>query len=169
MSSAVSFEERRKELEALIGEFLHDLWERGFSVRTDAGIAAPDQDAVVDGLARKLEERLETLGPRTSARMLSGIVIQVAAARLRAVVSLAAGLSATERSSLAALLRLSGQERSTLRTILGLPDEERRDLATALGLSTLECEVLAAFVGDQQPEPSHEAVSPNRRQPAGTA
>lgn len=152
MSTPVSFEERRKELEELICEFHHDLWERGLSVTTDAENAALDQEALVDSLARKLESGLQALPPRTSARTLAGIVIQVAAARLRTVALLTARLSGTERTSLAALLRLSDEERRTLGTLLQLSGEERCELARFFGLSSLECQTLAAFVADQQAE-----------------
>jgi hypothetical protein len=166
MSTPVSFEERRQELETLIGEFRHDLWERGLT--TDAGMPASEQEALVDGLARKLESDLQALPARTSARTLAGMVIQVAAARLRTVASLAARLSATERRSLAALLRLSEEDRRTLGTILHLPGEERRELARVFGLSKLECQVLAAFVGDQQADVPQESPSPRPREPAGS-
>lgn len=166
MNASVSFDERRRELEALISEARHGLWDRDLSLTKDAGTAAADQEAFVDGLARKLERGLEALPQRMSARTLAAIAIDVAAARLRAVVSLAAGLSATERRSLATLLRLSEQERRTLGTILHLPGEERRELARVLGLSNLECQVLAAFVVDQQAELPHESTSLNPRKPA---
>jgi hypothetical protein len=166
MSAPVSFEERRKELEALISEARHELWERGLSITTDAKTAAADQEAFVDGLARKLEQGLEALPPRTSARTLAGIAIQVAAERLCTVVSLAAGLSATDRRGLATLLRLSEQERRTLATILHLPGEERSELARVFGLSKLECQALAAFIGDHQTELPQESALPKRRKPA---
>jgi hypothetical protein len=152
VNTPVSFEERRKELEELISELHHDMWARGLSVTTDAGSAAADQETLVDGLARKLEDGLQALPPRTSARTLAGILIQVAAARLRTVAFLTARLSATERTSLATLLRLSDEERRTLGTLLRLPGEERSELARFFGLSSLECQTLAAFVADQQAE-----------------
>jgi hypothetical protein len=166
MSARVSFEERRSELEVLISELLHDLCGHGLTVTTHAGSAPSDQEGFVEGLAQKLEKGLDALPPRASARTLTAIVIQVAAARLRTVVSLAAGLSATERASLATLLRLSERERRTLGTILGLRREERNELARVLGLSNLECQVLAAFMGDQQPELPEEFASPKPRKPA---
>jgi hypothetical protein len=166
VSAPVSFEERRKELEELICEFHHDMWERGLSVTTDAGSAALDQETLVDGLARKLENGLHALPPRTSARTLAGIVIQVAAARLRTVAFLTARLSATERTSLATLLRLSEEERRTLGTLLHLPGEERCELARVFGLSSLECQALAAFIVDQQADLPTEPASPTPRKPA---
>jgi hypothetical protein len=68
----MSFEERRKELEALICEFHHTLWERGLPVPSEAGRAALDQEAFVRDLARKLEGGLAMLPPRRSARTLAG-------------------------------------------------------------------------------------------------
>jgi len=166
MGAPVSFEERRRELEALISEARQDLWERGLSITTDAATEAADRQAFVDGLARRLERGLEALPPRMSTATVAGIVIEVAAARLRTVVSLAAGLSATERTSLATLLRLSEQERRTLATILHLPGEERREPARVLGRSNLECQVLAAFVVDQQAELPQESAPPKPRRSA---
>jgi hypothetical protein len=161
-----SFEERWKELEALIGEFHHTLWERGLPLPSEAGRAALDQEAFVHDLARKLEGGLASLPPRTSARTLASVMIQIAAARLRGIASLAARLSEGERRSLGAFLRLSEEERRTLGTILHLPGEERRELATVLGLSSLECQALAAFMGEQQVEPTKESEA--REQPMPT-
>ena len=162
----MSFEERRKELEALICEFHHTLWERGLPVPSEAGRAALDQEAFVRDLARKLEGGLAMLPPRRSARTLAGVMIQVAAARLRGVASLAARLSASERSSLATFLRLSEEERRALGTILCLPGQERRELATVLGLSSLECQALAAFLGEPQADLARESGA--REQPMPT-
>lgn len=167
MSAASNFEERRKELEALISKFHHDLCERGLSVTTDDGMATSDQEAFVDGLARKLKSGPELLPGRTSARTLVGTVMQVAAARLYTFATLAARLSASERTSLATLLRLSEEERRTLGTILLLPGEERRELKRVLDLSNLECQMFAAFIGDQQAELSQESALPKPRKPAG--
>src|SRR5919204_3082886 len=168
MSARVSFEDRCKELEGVVSDFLHDLWERGLSVTPDSAAPGTDHQAFVDGLARKLEKGLEGSLPRTSARTLTGIVVQVAAARLRTVISVVAGLSATERRSLATLLQLPEQERRTLGTILGLRREERNELARVLGLSNLECQVLAAFIGDQQAELRQELASPKPSRPAAS-
>ena len=162
-----NFHERRKELEALVSKLHHDLCERGLSVTTADGTAASDQEAVVDGLARKLNSGLESLPGRTSPRTLVGTVMQVAAARLFIFASLGARLSANERRSLAALLRLPEAERRTLGTLLLLPGEERRELERVLSLSNLECQVFAAFIGDQQAEPSQESGTPKPRKPAG--
>ena len=165
VSARGSFEERRKELETFICDFQHDLWERGCPFPTDVGASPSDQEAALDALARKLESDLQALPARASARTLAGIVIEVAAARLRALASLAACLSVTERKSLGALLRLSEQERRALGTLLNFPDEERRELATVLSLSNLECQVLAAFIADQQAGLSQEASSPKPLKP----
>lgn len=169
MSALVSFEERRKELEELICEFHHDMWERGLFVTTDAGSAALDQEALVDGLARKIENGLSALPARTSARTLAGIVIHVAMARLRTVALLTARLSSTERTSLATLLRLSEEERRTLGTLLQLADEERCELAGLFGLSRLECQALAAFIVDEEAGRPKEPASPTACEPAGGA
>jgi hypothetical protein len=165
---SANFEERRNELDVLISEFLHELCGRGLAVTTDAGAASNDREDFVEALAQKLEKGLDALPPRTSARTLTEIVIQVAVARLRTVVSLAAGLSATERASLATLLRLSEQERRTLGTILRLRREERGELARVFGLSNLECQVLAAFVNDQHGEVPEDFAPSKSRTPAGS-
>ena len=67
VSAADRFEERHKELETLIYEFQHDMWQRGCPVPTDAGTSATDQEAFVHGLAGKLESGLQVLPPQTSA------------------------------------------------------------------------------------------------------
>src|SRR5712691_5346524 len=152
MNAIAVFEERRRELDTLLAELNHVLWQRGIPAAADADGAPCDQQASLCELVERLEREVHTLPARKSVRLLAGIVFRAAQARLQAFATLAGRLSEAERARLAALLRLGEQERRGIATLLRLPEGERRELAIILGLPDVESQVLATFVANGEAE-----------------
>ena len=116
MNAIAVFEERRRELDTLLAELNHVLWQRGIPAAADADGAPCDQQASLCELVERLEREVHTLPARKSVRLLAGIVFRAAQARLQAFATLAGRLSEAERARLAALLRLGEQERRGIAT-----------------------------------------------------
>ena len=149
--SETAFEEKKRELDALLAELDHCLWERG--IPSPSAASAPcDHEAFLSELVEQLERDVNTLPARRSVALLAAILIRVTQARLRSFIALAATLSEPERRGLAALVRLSEEQRRTIGALLRLPDSRRREVAIILGLSDVENNALAAFIDDGEAE-----------------
>jgi hypothetical protein len=156
------FEERRRDLETLLAELGHRLWESGIPAPRTAEEASSNEDTFVVELLDQLRNGA-TLSGRKSSALVAGILFRATEARLRTFASLNAHFSALERRSLAELLRLPAEERRTMGALLRLPDPERADLAIVLQLSDIEDEALAAFVDDREAATASAAAKPRPR------
>lgn len=144
-----AFEETRRELETLLAELGHRLWESGIPAPRAATEGRSNDEAFVRELIEQLRNG-ETLPGRKRTALVAGILFRATEERLRTFAILGAHLSERGRRSLAALLRLPEEERRTIAALLRLPDHERAELAVVLELGDIEDEALAAFVDDGQ-------------------
>jgi hypothetical protein len=96
VSAISSFDERRRELEALLDEVEHETWKRDRVREGNSGDSAAGQEWLLDQLMKKLGGEAGLAG-RERLRVLAEAVFEAGAERLRTISTLAARLSAEER------------------------------------------------------------------------